>query len=33
MIAAYGDNAMYHQAMQLDAVDFLTKPMDFTQLK
>ncbi len=33
MITAYGDSDNYHQAMQLGADDFLTKPLDFTLLK
>ena len=33
MITAYGDSDNYNQAMQLGADDFLTKPIDFTQLK
>jgi two-component system, chemotaxis family, chemotaxis protein CheY len=33
MITAYGDNENYKQAMQLGADDFLTKPVNFTELK
>ena len=33
MITAYGDEENYNQAMKLGADDFLTKPLDFTQLK
>jgi two-component system, chemotaxis family, chemotaxis protein CheY len=33
MITAYGDDENYNQAMQLGADDFLTKPVDFAQLK
>lgn len=33
MITAYGDAENYSHAMQLGADDFLTKPIDFTQLK
>ncbi len=33
MITAYGDNENYQQAMKLGADDFLTKPVDFTELK
>lgn len=33
MITAYGDAENYNQAMQLGADDFLTKPLDFGQLK
>lgn len=33
MITAYGDDENYKQAMQLGADDFLTKPVDFTELK
>jgi YesN/AraC family two-component response regulator len=33
MITAYGDKENYNQAMQLGANDFLTKPIDFTDLK
>lgn len=33
MITAYGDEENYKQAMRLGADDFLTKPLDFTQLK
>src|SRR5215212_7283772 len=33
MITAYGDSENYNQAMTLGADDFLTKPIDFTQLK
>ncbi len=33
MITAYGDPDNYNQAMQLGADDFLTKPIDFNQLK
>ncbi len=33
MITAYGDAENYNQAMQLGADDFLTKPIDFIQLK
>lgn len=33
MITAYGDADNYNQAMKLGADDFLTKPLDFAQLK
>ena len=33
MITAYGDDENYKRAMQLGADDFLTKPVDFTELK
>ncbi|GAB3924807.1 response regulator [Larkinella terrae] len=33
MITAYGDADSYDQAMQLGADAFLTKPLDFTNLK
>lgn len=33
MITAYGDDENYKRAMQLGADDFLTKPVDFTDLK
>jgi two-component system chemotaxis response regulator CheY len=33
MITAYGDDENYSQAMKLGADDFLTKPVDFVQLK
>ncbi len=33
MITAYGDDENYRSAMALGADDFLTKPVDFTQLK
>lgn len=33
MITAYGDDENYTQAMKLGADDFLTKPLDFTNLK
>ncbi|WP_018614678.1 response regulator [Segetibacter koreensis] len=33
MITAYGDQENYNQAMSLGADDFLTKPIDFNQLK
>jgi DNA-binding response OmpR family regulator len=33
MITAYGDEENYNQAMKLGADDFLTKPLDFLQLK
>ena len=33
MITAYGDDENYKRAMQLGADDFLTKPVDFSQLK
>ena len=33
MITAYGDQENYSTAMKLGADDFLTKPLDFTQLK
>ncbi len=33
MITAYGDDENYKQAMQLGADDFLTKPVDFADLK
>jgi two-component system, chemotaxis family, chemotaxis protein CheY len=33
MITAYGDEENYNQAMKLGADDFLTKPLDFSQLK
>jgi two-component system, chemotaxis family, chemotaxis protein CheY len=33
MITAYGDEENYTTAMKLGADDFLTKPLDFNQLK
>jgi two-component system, chemotaxis family, chemotaxis protein CheY len=33
MITAYGDSENYNRAMELGADDFLTKPVDFTELK
>lgn len=33
MITAYGDEENFNLAMSLGADDFLTKPVDFTQLK
>ena len=33
MITAYGDEENYNQAKGLGADDFLTKPLDFSQLK
>lgn len=33
MITAYADEENYNQAMQNGANDFLTKPVDFTELK
>lgn len=33
MITAYGDEQNYNKAMQLGADDFLTKPVDFSELK
>lgn len=33
MITAYGDSDNYNKAMQLGADDFLTKPVDFNELK
>ena len=33
MITAYGDEANYQQAMNFGADDFLTKPLDFKELK
>lgn len=33
MITAYGDAENFNQAMQLGADDFLTKPIDFLNLK
>ena len=33
MITAYGDADNYNQAMKLGADDFLTKPVDFVELK
>ena len=33
MITAYGDEQNYNTAIKLGADDFLTKPVDFTQLK
>jgi len=33
MITAYGDADNYNQAMKLGADDFLTKPVDFIELK
>lgn len=33
MITAYGDTENFNEAMDLGADDFLTKPIDFTQLK
>lgn len=33
MITAYGDQDNYNKAMELGADDFLTKPVDFSELK
>ena len=33
MITAYGDSSNHDQAMQFGADDFLTKPVDFNELK
>ena len=33
MITAYGDSENYSKAMELGADDFLTKPVDFIELK
>ena len=33
MITAYSDDENYNEAMKLGADDFLTKPVDFTDLK
>ena len=33
MITAYGDDDNYNEAMKLGADDFLTKPVDFNNLK
>lgn len=33
MITAYGDSDNYNRAMELGADDFLTKPVNFTELK
>ena len=33
MITAYGDDENHSQAMHLGANDFLTKPLDFSELK
>jgi CheY-like chemotaxis protein len=33
MITAYGDKENYNTAMKLGADDFITKPVDFTDLK
>jgi CheY-like chemotaxis protein len=33
MITAYGDAENYDKAMELGADDFVTKPVDFTELK
>ena len=33
MITAYGDDENYNEAMRLGADDFLTKPVDFNNLK
>jgi len=33
MITAYGDHDNYEQAMKFGADDFLTKPVNFTELK
>lgn len=33
MITAYGDSENYNKAMELGADDFLTKPVNFTELK
>jgi two-component system chemotaxis response regulator CheY len=33
MITAYGDDENYKRSMELGANDFLTKPLDFTNLK
>lgn len=33
MITAYGDSENYNRAMELGADDFITKPVDFKELK
>ena len=33
MITAYGDKENYAKAIELGADDFITKPVDFTELK
>jgi two-component system chemotaxis response regulator CheY len=33
MITAYGDDENYQKSMELGANDFLTKPLDFNNLK
>jgi FixJ family two-component response regulator len=33
MITAYGNSPNYEQAMQAGANDFLSKPLDFNQLR
>ena len=33
MVTAYGDQGNYQEAMKLGADDFLTKPVDFNQLR
>ena len=33
MITAYGDAENYNRAMELGADDFITKPVDFKELK
>lgn len=33
MITAYGDKENYEKAIELGADDFITKPVDFTELK
>lgn len=33
MITAYNDSDSYHQAMEYGADDFLSKPIDFSELK
>ncbi len=33
MITAYGDAENYNRAMELGADDFITKPVDFNELK
>ncbi len=33
MVTAYGDESNYRKAMTLGAIDFITKPVDFGQIK
>ncbi|HSG68615.1 MAG TPA: response regulator, partial [Bacteroidales bacterium] len=33
MITAYGDQENYNKSMELGADDFITKPVDFSELK